>query len=159
MGYHTWFCPSPTTYFLFLPLPNEQKYEHFLTVLPGSMNVILCYTICNLSLFFLARSQFGFLPPKALPHYCNLLLFSLSLGLSHCIHPYHLSFSFCFSFHFSASSFMTFLKALLNSSPCLVLSLWMSLQIELNASNPLFNQPNGICSPLLVKGGFWSYLC
>ena len=93
--------------FSFLPLPNEQKYEHFLTELPGSMNVILCYTICNLSHFALARSQFGFLlQPKALPHYCNLLLFSLSLGLSHCIHAYHLSFS---------SSFVTSLKALLNS--------------------------------------------
>jgi hypothetical protein len=79
MGYHTWFCPSPTTYFLFLPLPNEQKYEHFLTVLPGSMNIILCYTICNLSHFFLARSQFGFLQPKAHPHHCNLSVFVLSM--------------------------------------------------------------------------------
>jgi hypothetical protein len=46
------------------------------------------------------------------------------------------------------------LKALSNSSPCLVRSLSMSLQIKLNVSNPLLDQPYGIISLLFVKGGF-----
>jgi hypothetical protein len=51
----------PTRYFIVSPLPTEQKYEHFLTVLPGRMLVILLHTIHNLSHFFIARSESGFL--------------------------------------------------------------------------------------------------
>jgi hypothetical protein len=100
MGFHTWFRPSPTRYFIVSPLPTKQKYEHFLTVLPGQMNVILLHTIHNLSHFFIARSESGFLQPKALHHYCSLLLVFLSPCLSHCIHLYLHSFFFAFLFIF-----------------------------------------------------------
>ena len=91
---------------------NEQKYEHFLTVLPGSMNVMLCYTIRNLSHFFLciAISQFGVLQPKALRHYirvgsisiCNIFLVIYNIS------SIYISYIYCNNFTCTLCKIVTF---------------------------------------------------